>query len=86
MGSGSRKRRKKNPSDPGDPPYSHKHIRMETDSHADTCALSKDHCVVMQDTGRTVTVVGFGDAVHRVKAVPLFSAVVEESMAGMEGN
>ena len=76
MWSGSRKRRKKNPSDPGDPPYSHQHIRMETDSHADTCALSKDHCVVMQDTGRTVTVVGFGDAVHRVKGIPIVTAAV----------
>ena len=49
---------------------------METDSHADTCALSKDHCVVMQDTGRTVTVVGFGDAVHRVKGIPIVTAAV----------
>ena len=49
---------------------------METDSHADTCALSKDLCVVMQDTGRTVTVVGSGDAVHRVKGIPIVTAAV----------
>ena len=76
MCSTSSKRRRKAASDPGDPPYEHPHMRMELDSHADTCCLDEDHCVVVQDTGRTVTVEGFGKAVGKVKGIRIVTAAV----------
>ena len=76
MWSGSSKRHKKSPLDPGDPPYEHPHMRMEMDSHADTCTLAQGHCAVLQDTGERVTVEGFGDAVQRVTGVPIATLAV----------
>ena len=46
------------------------------DSHADTCALGKDYCAILQDTGRRVTVEGFGNAVQQIKGIPMVPAVV----------
>ena len=49
---------------------------MELDSHADTCALAQEHCALLQDTGKVVTVEGFGNAVQRVKDIPIVTAAV----------
>ena len=74
--SGTRKRYKKTPLDPGDPPYQHPHLRMEMDSHADTCALAQEHCLMLQDTGKRVIVEGFGNAVQQVEGIPIVTAAV----------
>ena len=73
----TRKRKRKQPLDPGDPPYlyEHQHARMELDSHADTCALG-NCCVVLQDTGRTVTVEGFDDGIGALDDVHIVTAAV----------
>ena len=74
----SRKRKRKQSLDPGDPPYSsyeHEHARMELDSHADTCALGKT-CLVLGDTGRTVDVGGFGESIGSVEDVSFVHAAV----------
>ena len=78
MWSGSSKCHKKSPLDPGDPPYEHPCVRMEMDSHADTCTLAQGHCAVLHDTGERerVTVEGFGDAVQRVTGVPIATVAV----------
>ena len=71
----SRKRKRKQSLDPGDPPYEHPHARMELDSHADTTALGSC-CVVLQDTGKTVTVEGFGEDVGSVDDVSIITGAV----------
>ena len=48
---------------------------MELDSHADTTALGKG-CVILQDTGRTVTVEGFDDTIGSLNDVPIVTAAV----------
>ena len=48
---------------------------MELDSHADTTALGKG-CVMLQDTGRTVTVEGFDDTIGSLNDVPIVTAAV----------
>ena len=50
----SRKRKAKEPADPGDPPYLVRHVRAEFDSHADTCAFIKEHCLVIGETGDSI--------------------------------
>ena len=70
-----RKHKRKQVLDPGDPPYQHVHTRMELDSHADTCALG-DACVILQDTGKTVRVGGFGDSVGTVDGIAVVTAAV----------
>ena len=76
VSSRQKKRRKRKQSlNPGDPPYEHEHARMELDSHADTTALGKG-CVVLQDTGRTVTVEGFDGSIGSMKNVPIVTAAV----------
>ena len=73
----SKKRKRKQSLDPGDPPYAqyeHDHARMELDSHADTTALG-DCCLVLQKTGRTVGVVGFGDSLGKLSGVPVVNAM-----------
>ena len=69
------KRKRKQPSDPGDPPYEHAHTRMELDSHADTTALGRV-CYVMNDNGRTVTVEGFGESIGSLDDVKIVTAAV----------
>ena len=51
-------------------------MQMEMDSHADTCTLAQGHCAVLQDTGERVTVEGFGDAVQRIRGVPIATVAV----------
>ena len=46
------------------------------DSHADTCALAQDHCLVLQDTGKRVIVEGFGNAVQQMEGIPIVTAAV----------
>ena len=48
---------------------------MELDSHADTTALGKG-CLILQDTGRTVTVRGFDGSIGSMKDVPIVTAAV----------
>ena len=48
---------------------------MELDSHADTTAMGKG-CVILQDTGRTVTVEGFDDTIGSLNDVPIVTAAV----------
>ena len=48
---------------------------MELDSHADTTALGKG-CVILQDTGRTVTVEGFDDTIGSLNDVPIVTAAL----------
>jgi len=48
---------------------------MELDSHADTTALG-DTCLVLQDTGRTVNVEGFGESIGTLEDVPIVTAAV----------
>ena len=48
---------------------------MELDSHADTCALG-DVCGILQDTGRTISVSGFGERLGSVPNVPIVTAAV----------
>ena len=72
-----RKRKRKQSLDPGDPPYApyeHDHFRMELDSHADTCAVGKG-CMILGDTGRTMTVGGFDDSME-IDNVPVVHAAV----------
>ena len=72
-----RKRKRKQSLDPGDPPYAqyeHQHFRMELDSHADTCAVGKG-CLILGDTGRTMTVGGFEDGMQ-IDDVPVVHAAV----------
>ena len=73
----TRKRKRKKSLDPGDPPYQyeHPHTRMKLDSHADTCALG-ECCVVLQDTGRTVTVEGFDDGIGAMEDIHIVTAAV----------
>ena len=70
-----RSKKRRQSLDPGDPPYEHEHARMELDSHADTTTLGKA-CVVLQDTGRTVTVQGFDGSIGSMKNVPIVTAAV----------
>ena len=46
---------------------------MELDSHADTTAVGKE-CVVLADTGNTVTVEGFGKSIGNITDVPIVTA------------
>ena len=72
-----RKRKRKQSLDPGDPPYAqyeHQHFRMGLDSHADTCAVGKG-CLILGDTGRTMTVGGFEDGMQ-IDDVPVVHAAV----------
>ena len=48
---------------------------MELDSHADTCAIG-DACLVLQDTGRTVTVEGYMESAGSSNDVPVVTAAV----------
>ena len=48
---------------------------MELDSHADTTALGSV-CHVLQETGRTVTVEGFGESIGSLDDVPIVTAAV----------
>ena len=75
LASAKRKRKRKQSLDPGDPPYQHQHARMELDSHADTCAIG-DACLVLQDTGRTVTVEGYMESAGSSNEVPVVTAAV----------
>ena len=75
LGATHRKRKRRQALDPGDPPYQHQHARMELDSHADTCALG-DACMILQETGRTVSVGGFGKAVGTLDGVSVVTAAV----------
>ena len=60
--------------DPGDPPYLEStHSRMELDSHADTTAVGKE-CAVLGNTGKTVTVEGFGKSIGKITDVPIVTA------------
>ena len=46
---------------------------MELDSHADTTALGAA-CVVLQDTGRTVTVEGYSKEIGALTDIPIVTA------------
>ena len=48
---------------------------MELDSHADTCAFGSA-CLILQETGRTVTVEGFGEDLALLDDVPIVTAAV----------
>ena len=71
----SRKRKRKQALDPGDPPYERKHVRMELDSHADTCTIGKP-AKILQKTGRTVTVHGFETGIGNIPDVDVVTAAV----------
>ena len=75
MAASHRKRKREQSIDPGDPPYEHQHARIELDSHADTCAFGSA-CLVLQETGRTVAVEGFGEAMGLLDDVPIVTAAV----------
>ena len=75
MAASHRKRKRAQSLDPGDPPYEHQHARIELDSHADTCAFGSA-CLVLQETGRTVAVEGFGEAMGLLDDVPIVTAAI----------
>ena len=75
-----RKNKRKQSLDPGDPPYQGdpflgQHCRLELDSHADTSAFGST-CLVLQETGRTVNVEGFGEVLGQLTNVPIVTCAV----------
>ena len=48
---------------------------MDLDTHADTCALGSA-CLILQDTGNTVSVGGFGETIGSMDDVPIVTAAV----------
>ena len=77
MAATTRKRKRKQSSDPGDPPYLYEklHARMELDSHADTCTVGM--CAkILQKTGRTVTVNGFEKQLGNIPDIDVVTAAV----------
>ena len=77
---GQKRKKRKHSLDPGDPPYQgdpygHQHCRLELDSHADTSAFGGT-CLVLQETGRTVNVEGFGEALGQLSDVPIVTVAV----------
>ena len=53
----------------------HQHTRAELDSHADTCSFGST-CLVIENTGRTVSVEGFGEELGQVHDIPIVQAAV----------
>ena len=53
----------------------HQHTRAELDSHADTCSFGST-CLVIENTGRTVSVEGFGEELGQVNDIPIVQAAV----------
>ena len=70
-----RKKKRQQSLDPGDPPYMHQHTRAELDSHADTCSFGST-CLVIENTGRTVSVEGFGEELGQVHDIPIVQVAV----------
>ena len=70
-----RTRKRQQSLDPGDPPYQHQYARMDLDTHANTCALGSA-CLILQDTGNTVSVGGFGETIGSMDDVPIVTAAV----------
>ncbi len=57
-------------------PSEETHWRLELDSHADTCAFNPSGCLVINDTGDTVTVEPFTSQLGDLSEVPICTCAV----------